>query len=150
MKKVLSLLAAVVLVTLTVLPVFAADESQMIISTSSTNEVWTLYFPADTQIPWESETYGIGEVKSEKLQIEPGKVLTVSVTSQNDYKLVNTMDAQKTIEYTLSGADDISFLPGEVNKSFELTVSVTDEQWGKAAAGEHTDLLTFQAECVNI
>lgn len=143
MKKVVTLALAVLLVVSCALPAFA---DSMIISTQSSAADYELSFPADTQIPWEQETTAIGEVKATKLLLDPGKVVAVEVESANSYALVNTQDAQKKIPYTLSGADSIVFTAGDIDKTFPLTVGVTDEAWRVAAAGEHTDTLTFVVE----
>lgn len=154
MKKMLSVGLALLMIALCALPAFAettlnqAGSASMTISTSSTVD-YQLTFPADTEIPWESPSTALGAVTATKLIIEPTKVVKVSVESANAYTLVNVDDAEKTIAYTLTGADSLVFGPGEVGKSFPLSANVTDEQWAQAAAGEHRDTLTFTVEYAN-
>lgn len=151
MKKMLSVGLAILMLALCAIPAFAETtlnqegSASMTISTKSTVE-YQLTFPADTVIPWESPSTEIGAVTATKLIIEPTKTVKVSVESANAYTLVHVEDAEKTIAYTLAGADDLVFGPGEVGKSFPLSVGVTDEQWAQAAAGEHRDTLTFTVE----
>lgn len=133
-----------VLLALCIIPAFAAGQS-MEISTKTDKVEYELSFPADIEIPWQTATSVIGEVVATKMLIEPGKKVAVSVASQNNYKLLNTEDASKSIEYTLV-YDDISFLPGDYGESFALTVEVEDDQWLSAASGKHSDILTFTAE----
>lgn len=140
MKKAVTLALAALLVVSCALPAFA---DSMKISTEASKAEYKLSFPADTEIPWEAESTDIGEVAVEKLLLEPGKVVTVEVKSANGYALVNTQDAQKKIPYTLSGADNMVFEPGDIDKTYPLTVGVTTDAWRVAAAGEHTDTLTF-------
>lgn len=146
MKKVVTLALAVLLVVSCALPAFA---DSMIISTQSSTADYELSFPADTQIPWEQETTAIGEVKATALLLDPGKVVVVEVESANSYALVNTQDAQKTIPYTLSGADSMVFAPGGIDTTYPLSVAVANDAWRTAAAGEHNDTLTFVVEYKN-
>ncbi len=147
MRKILSVVLALTMLAICTVPCFAETQSMTI---STKGEVaYELSYPADTEIPWLTRSMGIGEVTAVLLNIEPSKVVKVSVTSAYGYKLANDTDASKTIAYTLSGADDIRFLPGEFGKSYALSVSVSDSQWQRAASGKHSDLLTFTAEYVN-
>ena len=144
MKKALSAGLALVMLLLCVIPTIALEQS-MEISTKAEVD-YVLSFPADVEIPWMTDTMGIGEVKAEKMLIEPAKTVKVSVSSENDYKLVNASDSKRTIAYALMGAEDISFFPGEYGKAIPLSVSVTEAQWLQAASGRHSDILTFTIE----
>lgn len=147
MKKALSAGLALVMLLLCIVPTFALEQS-MEISTKAEVD-YVLSFPADVEIPWMTASMGIGEVKAEKMLIEPAKKVKVSVSSENDYKLVNSSDSKRTIEYALLGAEDISFFPGEYGKAIPLSVSVTEAQWLQAASGRHSDILTFTIEYVD-
>lgn len=142
MRKILSAVLAVIMVLSCT--VFAFAES-MQISTKSEPD-YTLSFPADTEIPWESPSTVIGEVKAVKMLIEPQKTVKVSVTSENSLMLVNSEDSNSKIAYTLEGAENIAFLPGDIGKGFPLSVNIGAEQWATAASGEHRDILTFVIE----
>lgn len=147
MKKILSVVLALVLLLLCTFVCFAESQS-MTISTVGV-VAYELSYPADIEIPWKTKSMGIGRVTAVLLNIEPSKAVTVSVSSAYDYKLANDNDASKTIAYSLYGADGIKFLPGDYGKSFDLSVSVADSQWQQAASGKHSDLLTFTAEYVD-
>lgn len=143
MRKLFSVVLAVMLIfSCTVM----ACAQSMQISTNSGEADYQLEFPADTEIPWESPTTAIGEVTATKMLIEPKKTVKVSVSSENDYRLVNVKDSASTIAYTLTGADSIAYLPGDIGKSYPLSVEIESEQWAKAASGEHRDILTFTME----
>ena len=120
----------------------------MVISTVGV-VAYELSYPADIEIPWKTESMGIGQVTAVLLNIEPSKAVSVSVSSAYNYKLTNELDASKTIAYNLYGTDDIKFLSGDFGKSFDLSVSVEDNQWQQAASGKHSDLLTFTVEYVD-
>lgn len=145
MKRILSVGLAVLMLALLAVPAFA--QSMQI--TTRSEVAYQLSYPADMEIPWESPETAIGAVTAEKMLIEPSKVVEVTVASANDYKLVNVTDAEKSIAYTLSGADAMIFAPGEIGKSFPLAALIGSDAWAAAAAGEHKDVLTFTAEYKN-
>ena len=98
---------------------------------------------------WFPVLLGIGIAIYFSLNIEPSKAVSVMVSSAYNYKLTNELDASKTIAYNLYGTEDIKFLSGDFGKSFDLSVSVEDDQWQQAASGKHSDLLTFTVEYVD-
>ncbi len=144
MKKIFSAGLAVVMFILCITPVFAESQS-MEISTKADRAEYELSYPADIEIPWQTTAMGIGEVKAEKMLIEPGKMVAVSISSHNDFNLVNEADSTKAIAYSLL-SEDISFFPGDYGESFTLSVEVEDNEWLHAASGKHSDILTFTAE----
>lgn len=144
MKKIFSAGLAVVMLTLCVTPVFAGSQS-MEISTKADRAEYELTYPADIEIPWQTTAMDIGEVTATKMLIEPDKMVKVSVSSQNEFKLVNEADSEKTIAYSLL-VGNISFFPGDYGESFTLSVEVEDDEWLYAASGKHSDILTFTAE----
>ncbi len=147
MKKFLSVVFALILVSVCVLPAFA--DSMTISTGSGVTDEYQLAFPADTNIPWESPSYALGSVTATVMRLSPDKKVKVSVTSANDYSLVSTASASSKIAYTLTGADAIVFFAGDYGKDCPLSVSIADAQWQQAASGEHTDVLTFTAELTN-
>lgn len=144
MKKLFSLSLAIVMLVLCITPAFAFSQS-MEISTSTDTPEYELSFPADIEIPWQSNETVIGQIKAEKMIIEPDKKVAVTVSSQNDFNLVNVKDNAKAIQYTLV-YDDISFFPGDYGESFTLTAEIEDKEWLYASSGRHSDILTFTAE----
>lgn len=160
MKKKLSVLLAVLLLSLVTVPSFAAPApatlnkenpvgSVKISTGEGKQDEYELSIPADTEIPWEATSYAIGKVTATKMWLSPGKTVKVAVSSLNGSKLVNTLDSSKTIAYTLTGAEQMAFLPGDYMKSYDLSVNIAEAEWQKAASGEHTDVLTFTAEYTN-
>lgn len=144
MKKIFSAGLAVVMLMLCITPVFAGGQS-MEISTKADRAEYELSYPADIEIPWQTTAMDIGEVTATKMLIEPGKMVKVSVSSQNEFKLVNEADSEKSIAYSLL-VGNISFFPGDYGESFTLSVEVEDDEWLYAASGKHSDILTFTAE----
>ncbi len=157
MKKFASLAVASLLIIQLLIPAFAASaetkvssegSASMKISTSTTAE-YTLSFPADITIPWESATCNIGEVKAVKMLVEPKMAVLVDVTSQNDFKLIHETSA---IPYTLlaagAQANQFSFGAGDIGKTVPLSVQISPEAWANAASGKHNDKLTFTVHYV--
>ena len=144
MKRLFSAGLAIVMLILCVTPVFAGSQS-MEISTKADRAEYELTYPADIEIPWQTTAIDIGEVTATKMLIEPEKMVKVSVSSQNNYNLVNEADSEKSIAYSLL-VDNISFFPGDYGESFALSVEVEDDEWLYAASGKHSDILTFTAE----
>lgn len=144
MKKIFSIGLAVVMFILCVTPVLAVSQS-MEISTKTDKAEYELTYPADIEIPWQTNTMDIGKVTATKMLIEPNKMVTISVSSENNFKLVNEANNDKTIAYSLH-SKDISFFPGDYGESFTLSVEVEDAEWLRAASGKHSDMLTFTAE----
>lgn len=147
MKKILSVVLALVLLLLCTVVCSAEDQSMTI---STVGEVaYEISYPADIQIPWKINFMGIGFVTAVLLNIEPSKVVEVSVSSAYDYNLAHDDDASKTIAYQLYGAENIRFLPGSLVRTYGLFVRIEDSQWEQADPGQHSDLLTFTAEYVD-
>lgn len=143
MKKFISVGLVCVMLSLCT---FCAFANSMTISTSTDTDAYEITYPADTQIPWEASEQALGAVTAIKMLLSPGKTVVISVASANGFKLVNGTDASKTIAYTLTGADEMAFFPGDYGKSFPISVNVVESEWRQAAAGEFTDILTFTAE----
>lgn len=144
MKRLFSVGLAIVMLILCITPVLAAGQS-MEISTKAEQAEYELSYPADIEIPWQTTAMDIGEVTATKMLIEPEKMVKVSISSQNSFKLVNEKDSEKTIAYSLLN-EDISFFPGDYGESFTLSVEVEETEWLYAASGKHSDILTFTAE----
>lgn len=157
MKKFASVAVASILMMQLLIPSFAASEKTAISSegstsmkiSTSTTVGYTLSFPADITIPWETPECAIGEVEAVEMRVEPNMAVLVDVTSQNDFKLIHETS---TIPYSLLAANketkQFSFGPGDVGKSVPLSVQISPDAWAKAAAGKHNDKLTFTVSYV--
>ena len=101
MKKFLSVVFALILVSVCVVP--AVADSMTIATGSGVTDEYQLTFPADTDIPWESPSYALGSVTATVMRLSPGKTVKVSVASANDYNLVSTTSASSKIAYMATG-----------------------------------------------
>lgn len=151
MKKRIALgVSVMMLLSLSAMPVSAAEEKGAVIST----EVAPMYIvtvPASIKVPFNQEKTYFGAVKLESAQLEPNKC--VKVTMQCDNLLKNKADTTKTIPFTIyegkaDAAGDVfttaSYLTA--GDKTDLTIGITDDDWHKAYAGEYEDTVTFQIE----
>ena len=94
MKKTLSVLLAVLLLSLVTVPSFAAPApatlnkenpvgSVKISTGEGKQDEYELSIPADTEIPWEATSCAIGKVTATKMWLSPGKTVKVAVSSLN-------------------------------------------------------------------
>lgn len=145
MKKVLSVTLAALICVVMVLPSFALGQSTEI-KTELKEDVYEISYPADTQIPWNTtENFVIGDIEATKMSLSPNKRVSITVSSENGFNLAHVTEAKSKIAYSLLGADQMQFLPGDYGKKFPLSVTVAQDQWDKACAGEYKDILTFNA-----
>ena len=120
-----------------------------------TTEVAPAYIvtiPSDTKVKFNSVNTDFGTVELTKAQLEPGKVVKVTLTTDN--KLENKADEEKTIAYTIfegMGEDvtETEFAAGTyqaVGDKTDLTINITQDEWNAAYAGEYSDTVTFNVE----
>lgn len=158
MKKAISAILALVMLTVLCVPAFAANittdggTGDSIVKTRTTTadgdnaEKFIVSIPAETTIPWLTTTaYNISyDVES---HLAYGKHLTVTVADKDGQnKMLYTPEAGVTLElpYTLGATTYTA--PGPVvnpaaNVAATITVDVND--WNNAIIGEYADTLTF-------
>ena len=112
--------------------------------------------PADTTVKFHDLTTDFGKVELTKAQLDPGKVVKVTVNS--DGELNNAADDKKVIPYTVmaqyaSGAEGEVYVPFKTaeqplemdteGQKFALSIEIGEEDWNKAYAGSYSDTVTF-------
>ena len=108
--------------------------------------------PSDTKVTFNTVNTDFGTVELTKAQLDPGKVVKVSLT--NDNKMENKADESKTLAYSIfegKGEDvtDKAFVSAEytaVGDKTDLTINITEDDWNAAFAGEYSDTVTFNVE----
>lgn len=157
MKKVISIVLALVMMLAVCVPAFAADktitneapDAQDAVVKTSTNgddkSNYTVTFPAETVISWGAETADIQYKVS--AQLETGKVLKVSAAAK-DGNAVMTDANGLTLAYTLSGDTSCTTTPNVVttDEVKTLTVNVPTANWNAAVISEYSGNITFTAE----
>lgn len=163
MKKAISAILALVMLTVLCVPAFAANittdggTGDSIVKTQTTTaggdsaEKFTVSIPAETTIPWLTTTaYDIAYTVESHLAY--GKHLTVTVAdSDGQNKMLYTPEAGVTLElpYTL-GATAYTAASPVVNPAANVaaTITVAENDWNNAVIGEYTDTLTFTVNVV--
>ena len=156
MKKVLSVVLAVMMLALVAVPSFAATvttagTTDIIVKTSTTKEDGTsgesfsLAIPADTVIPWGTEATDVSYTVESHLARNKGVKVVVAGTGA-----MKTTDGAYSLAYVLEGAD--AFLAtspvvyDEATDSGvkqELKVKIDSVNWKKAVVEEYSDTLTY-------
>lgn len=162
MKKAISAILALVMLTVLCVPAFAENittnggTGDAIVKTQTTTadgenaENFTVSFPAETAIPWLTTTASISyDVES---HLAYGKHLTVTVADKDGQnKMLYSPAAGVTLElpYTL-GATTYTAAGPVVNPAANVaaTITVDANDWNNAIIGEYTDTLTFTVNVV--
>lgn len=174
MKKLVSLMLAVLLVASMTTVAFAASTTTL--TTTVPAATYTLNIPADQQIPFGAESTKIGSLRvTDASGFAEGKDLkvTLSYTAFASDAVSTTIPFTVSSYYSTSDNNHVRPIPnngfvtfvglssGGVREHFvsgttekvtsvenALNVDVKSTDWGKALAGEYTATITFTAEVV--
>ena len=174
MKKIIALALALVMMFAVCVPAFAADVTindnqpeivegkqtgdSRVYTSTETDPTFVSYqvtIPAETPIKWgATKTLFSYHVKT---QLELGKRLALSATSQNGEQALKNASTDKTLPYTFSqtngGAviDTLNYTTDneivDTNRTFNIDIA--DTAWQAAPIAEYEDFLTFTVEVVN-
>ena len=156
MKKILSVVLAVLMLASCATLAFAAKIDQTSIPQSSDvtvqtektdSSVWyEVSIPANTNIAWGS-TSAVDMGYEVACQLEGTQKLTVTITSANGNKFVNTSLSATGIAYTPAGFGANSFNTVTGTKAApvksDATITVPEANWQGIAIGEYSDTLTY-------
>lgn len=163
MKKILSIVVAVLMIAAICVPCFAATidkttpdgkgtaQVKTDISAVTDNGTFVVTIPAEMPIPWNTANTDSSKdfTYSVESQLKTGKVIQVDV-AQNSANMTSASGA--TLAYTITG--DITAVkttaPVVAAGTFvkTVTVNVAGTAWANAAIDEYTDHLTFTAQVV--
>ncbi|MBQ5677443.1 MAG: hypothetical protein IIV47_01080 [Clostridia bacterium] len=162
MKKVISLVMALVMMMAVMVPAFAADLSanpdsaDVIINTSTLKDTdgdgvgeteaegYTVTIPADTTIPWGTEETDVSYTVESHLKRDGRVKVTVAGAG-----VMKTTDGAYEIAYALvgEGAAFNSTVPTIYPAAEKtVTVSIPADNWNSAVVEEYKDILTYTAE----
>lgn len=163
MKKILSIVVAVLMIAAICVPCFAATidkttpdgkgtaQVKTDISAVTDNGTFVVTIPAEMPIPWNTANTDSSKdfTYSVESQLKTGKRIQVDV-AQNSANMTSASGA--TLAYTITG--DITAVKttasvvaaGTFVKT--VTVNVAGAAWANAAIDEYTDHLTFTAQVV--
>lgn len=164
MKKILSIVVAVLMIAAICVPCFAATidkttpdgkgtaQVKTDISAVTDNGTFVVTIPAEMPIPWNTANTDSSKdfTYSVESQLKTGKLIQVDV-AQNNANMTSASGA--TLAYTITG--DITAVkttaPVVAAGTFvkTVTVKVAGAAWANAAIDEYSDTLTFTAQIVD-
>ena len=151
MKKLISALLALCLVSAMAVTAWAADVNQD--STDKTSQVqisasisptYIVSIPNDVSVTFNATETNFGSIEVTQAQIEPNKQIRVTLSASGALK--NVADNSKTLPYTVTDSAGSNFTSGTYLKDgdkTELTINITQDDWKKAYAGSYSDTVTF-------
>ena len=152
MKKVISVLLAVMMLAALMVPAFAATIDQTggnpatggaTVKTDTSavtgDGTYTVTYDAEISVPWNS-TAAVSSNYTVETHLKTGKQLLVTATSDG----IMTYNALE-LPYTLGG--DLSYTAGAAETATKaITVTVAQSAWDEAPIAEYEDTITFTAE----
>lgn len=159
MKKVISLVMALVMMMAIMVPAFAAElnattqsgTAQVVTDTSAItgDGTYTVTYPATMNIVWNTVTTNFSYSVDSNLRT--GKAVQVVVADTGDgFNMLNATNA--TLAYTLTGtttAKTTSPVVKAENATFAYSIVVEESAWNGAAIDEYKDTITFTATVVD-
>lgn len=157
MKKVISLVMALVMMMAIMVPAFAAElnanvqsgEAQVITDTSAItgDGVYTVTYPATMNIIWGTTTTNFEYAVTS--QLKTGKLVNVVVADTGDgFNMVNANNA--TLAYTLGGTvNGTTTNPVVTDATFNYSINVDASVWNATAIDTYSDTLTFTVAVVD-
>lgn len=158
MKKILSVVLAMVMMLAICVPAFAektitdktGNSATTLVKTDTNKENgdpgenYKVIIPSDTTIPWGKDSIDL--LYSVEAHLGYGKKISVSV--EGNYTMALKEDENEKLAYTLGGATSYVSATPVVNPAAAQTFSlaISDDAWANAIVGEYSDTLTFTAE----
>lgn len=152
MKKVISVLLAVMMLAALMVPAFAATIDQTggnpatggaTVKTDTSavtgDGTYTVTYDAEITVPW-NYTSAVSSRYSVETHLKSGKQLLVTASSDG----IMTYE-DETLAYSLGG--DLSYTAGAAeNATKTITVTVAKTAWDEAPIAEYTGTITYTAE----
>lgn len=149
MKKVISVLLAVLMLAALMVPAFAAtftqDEGEGFATVKTDTSAvtgegtYTVTYDAEITVPW-NYTGAVSSEYSVETHLRSGNTLKVTASSDG----IMTYNALE-LPYTLGG--DTAYTAGAAeNATKAITVTVAQDDWDKAPIAKYTDTITYTAE----
>ncbi len=157
MKKVISLVMALVMMMAIMVPAFAAElnattqsgTAQVVTDTSAItgDGTYTVTYPATMNIVWGTTTTNFEYTVTSHLKT--GKLVNVKVADTGDgLNMVNADNA--TLAYALAGTvDGTTTNPVVTDATFNYSINVETSAWNAAAIDTYSDTLTFTSTVVD-
>ena len=159
MKKVISLVMALVMMMFVCVPAFAADATidkttpqtgEAIVQTTYVdgNATYTVTYSATMDVKWGTTSTEFGYTVES--QLKPNQAINVKIGDLNNdgYNLVSS--SSKTIAYSVNGAIDGTTAAPVTTENFKYTINVTEENWKAAPIDTYADTITFTVAVVDV
>ena len=151
MKKVISVLLAVLMLSALMVPAFAASFTQnegtggATVKTDTSaitgDGAYTVTYEAEISVPWNS-TAAVSSEYTVETHLKTGKQLLVTATGDG----IMTYNALE-LPYTLGG--DTAYTAGAAETATKaITVTVAQSAWDEAPIAEYEDTITYTAEII--
>lgn len=151
MKKVISVLLAVMMLAALMIPAFAASFTQnegtggATVKTDTSavtgDGAYTVTYDAEISVPWNS-TAAVSSNYTVETHLKTGKQLQVTATS-NGIMTYNALE----LPYTLGG--DTAYTAGAAETATKaITVTVAQSAWDEAPIAEYEGTITYTAEII--
>lgn len=156
MKKVISIVMAVVMMMAVMVPVFAADLTINNTSGEATVKVdgiadmgegsYTVSIPATIDVLWGNDGLDAYYITN---QLQTGK--KVKVTLANTKDLTNVNDANETIVFEVADqTDGLSASAVVIDKEeHKFDIKIAADEWAKASISDYSGTITFTSEIVD-
>ncbi len=151
MKKLVAImLAATMLVAMSVTAFAGNSTGGDAILTTSITPTYTVTIPANTTVAFNATKTDFGKIEVTASQIHPDKCIKVELTT--DGELNNAIDNRKVIPYVIKDSNDVPFTYAtyltEGDKT-DLFIHITTDDWNAAYAGDYSDTVTFTVSYEN-
>lgn len=115
------------------------------------NPAYTVLIPVDTEVEFNQLSESFGKIQIEKAQIDEGKCIEVSLSS--DGTLKNKNNLSDMIPYQILKTDETTpFVSARYHTAGEetpLTINIKQDDWNKAPSGDYADTVTFTISYVD-
>ena len=101
------------------------------------NPAYTVLIPVDTEVEFNQLSESFGKIQVEKAQLDEGKCIEVSLSS--DGVLKNKNNRSDVIPYQIL----------KTSEATPLTISIKQDDWNKAPSGDYSDTVTFTISYVD-
>ncbi len=154
MKKPAFAAALMMMCSATALPAFAADDNRSAVITTSVDPAYIVTIPSNLDVELNTLNTDFGALSLDSAHLTPDSAVRITLIS--DYTLNHVDDDTKIIPYSINqgtadqvGAKFVSADFTTAGQSVDLTVSITQDDWNHAFAGDYKDTVTFLIEFLN-
>lgn len=146
MKKKLAAIGFATIITVSAVTAYASNEMTV---GYQVDPAYTVTIPTDMQVTYNEVEGEYGKIIVEEAKLAEDKC--IEVTAVSDRTLKNQSDSSSKIPYQIKADGEIftSARYTKVGEETSLTISIKEEDWQKAVAGEYKDNVIFEINYVD-